>query len=254
MTAATPRPQGGAPQVPAPAPSRPLAPPVLRSLRWLLRTYLVLGGWFVGIFGVLWAGAVLVALQLGPIGQSMAQFARQGATWFPFSVAISVLVAYHAVHVAAGMTRRSLAAATLIASAAMSVLVSTVMAGLFGIERVLYAAQGWQHRIIDAGWFDAPADDLPAIFGWTFLVVMAAQVSGLLVGVVYQRGGAWWGTLTLPLTAGPILGLWWVLARGVQEEWLTTGVRIGLAVLVSVVLAAAYLVLLRGLQLRPPRT
>ena len=237
-----------------PAPARPMPPPLVRSLRWLVRAYGVLAVWFVGIFGTLWIGAVLVAAQFGPLEQSMAQFARQGSTWFPFSVSISVMTAYHAAHIAAGMTRRSLGAAMLVVSAAMSVLVSVVVTALFWIERLLYDSLGWRHSIIDQGWFPAPVDDLPAIFGWMFMFVTAAQVSGLLVALVYLRWGSWRGTISLPLTAGPLLGLWWVAARGVQEPWLTIGVRVGIIVTATAVMALAYLILLRRLQVRPPRS
>lgn len=235
-------------------PTRTLPPPLVRSLRLLARTYLTLAWWFVGIFGVLWLGAIIIAVQFGPVAQSMAQFARQGSTWFPLSIAIMAVSAYHAVHIAAGMTRRTLGTAMLIVSALMAVIVTAVVVGLFAVEIVLYDANGWQHRIVDNSWFPAAPDDLLAIAGWNFLLVMAAQVSGLLIGVVYLRAGAWRGTLSLPLTAGPVFGIWWALARGVQVEWLTTGVRIGLAVLATLAMATAYLVLLRGIQLRPART
>ena len=39
----------------------------------------------------------------------------------------------------------------------------------------------------------------------TTLLFVVAYVSGLLVGMTYQRVGGWWGTLALPLTAGPVL-------------------------------------------------
>lgn len=232
---------------------RPLALPVLRTLRWLGRTYGVLAAWFTGVILVLWVGAILVALQFGDLGQSMAQFARQGTTWFPFSIAITVLAAYHVVHIAAGMTRRSLGAAMLLISVANAVVLSAVVAALFAAERVLYAANGWDHRIVDQGWFPAEAGDVLAILGWQTLLVTAAQVSGLLVVVTYLRGGPWRGTLALPLTAGPVPGIWWLLSRGVTGDWLTVGTRVGLTILVTAAMAAAFLVLLQRLQVRPAR-
>ena len=39
----------------------------------------------------------------------------------------------------------------------------------------------------------------------TTLTFVVAYLSGLLVGITYQRAGGWWGTLALPLTVGPIL-------------------------------------------------
>jgi len=249
MSAAT-----AGPVVPAADAARPLPPPVWRTVRSLARTYAVVAAWFVAVVLVLWVGAVVVAMRFGPLGQSMVQFSRQGMTWFPFSIGVTVVAGYHAAHIAAGMTRRALGVGTLLTSVGNAVVLSAVIAGLFWVEGLLYAANGWQQAIIDEGWFPADAGDLLAILGWQTLVTTAAQVSGMLVAVVYQRTGPWWGTLLLPLTAGPIVGMWWIVARGVTAEWLTTGARVGLSVLLTAALAAAYLVLLRGLQLRTPRT
>lgn len=235
-------------------PSRALPAPTLRALRWLLPTYGTLAAWFAGVILVLWGGALVVATQFGPVTVSLAQFSRQGSTWFPFSVAITILVGYHAVHVAAGLTRRSLVAATLTASVVMAVLMGVLAVVLFAGERLLYEANGWEQRVVDNGWFPAAVDDLPAIFVWQVLLVLTSQVSGLLVAVTYLRGGPWRGTIALPLTAGPVAGLMWLLARGVELEWLTVGVRAAVTVAVALALATAYLLLVRGLQLRTPRS
>lgn len=232
---------------------RPMPPQIVRTLRWLGRTSAVMALWFTGVVVALWVAAVVVAAQFGDLGQSMAQFSRQGMTWFPFSLGVTVFAACHTAHVAAGMTRRALGTATLIMCAANGLVFSLVVVGLFAAERVLYDANGWQHVIIDAGWFPAEPSDLLAILGWQVLVTTAAQVSGLLVAVTYQRLGAWRGTLVLPFTAGPIFAIWWLLGRGVVFDWLTTATRIGLSLVLTAAMAGAYLALLRRLQLRPAR-
>lgn len=237
----------------APAPGRRLAPPTLRALRWLARTYLVVGAWFAGVILVLWAAALLVATRFGDVTVSLAQFSRQGTAWFPFSIGVTIFAGYHVAHVAAGMTRRSLGAATLLASAANAVGLGLLVTGLFALERVLYVANGWRQGVTDQGWFPGEASDLLAVLGWEVLVIAAAQVSGLLVAVTYQRTGPWRGTLALPFTAGPVVGLGWLLSRGVTAEWLTVEVRVGVTLLVTAAMAVVYLALLRGLQLRPPR-
>src|SRR5690606_38503511 len=188
MSAAT-----AGPVVPAADAARPLPPPVWRTVRSLARTYAVVAAWFVAVVLVLWVGAVVVAMRFGPLGQSMVQFSRQGMTWFPFSIGVTVVAGYHAAHIAAGMTRRALGVGTLLTSVGNAVVLSAVIAGLFWVEGLLYAANGWQQAIIDEGWFPADAGDLLAILGWQTLVTTAAQVSGMLVAVVYQRTGPWWG-------------------------------------------------------------
>lgn len=226
----------------------------LRPLPWFTRRLVAYLAWFGGIVLVLWVGAVVVANAVGTLDVSMAQFARQGGTWFPFSVAISTAAAYPAVHIAAGMTRRSLIGTSLAVVGIMAVLVGGLLTALFAVERLVHDANGWPQRIIDNGWFIGTAQDLPAILGWHLLSAFAAQVSGLLVGTVYLRFGALRGTITLPLTAGPLAALMVLMSRGVELDWLTTPVRIGVALLVTITMAGAYAGLVRSLQLRPPRT
>lgn len=235
-------------------PGRPLASPVVRTTRFLERAYRVPVGWFVAIMLTLWLASVVVASRFGPVEVSIAQFGRQGSTWFPFSVAVTVLAAYHAPHVAAGMTRRVLGVATLVHALAVSLGVGVFVAATFALERAVYDAFGWRQGVIDQGWFLAEPGDPVAAGGWQVLLTAAAMASGLLVTVVYLRFRSWRGTLALPLTGGPVFVVMALLSRGVERDWLTVPVRVGLALAVVGALAAAYLALLRGLELRPPRT
>lgn len=237
----------------ATAPARRLAPPVWRTFRFLGRTQAMVDLWFAAIIVLLWAGALVVWAQVGDVQQSIAQYSRQGATWFPFSIGISFVLAYHAAHIAAGMTRRALGTATVLLAVVNAATIGVLVTMLFAAERVLYRANGWAHVVVDAGWFPAEPSDLLAIFGWQTLVTLAGQVSGLLVATVYLRTSGWWGTLLLPLTAGPVFVVWWLGSRGVTYAWLTTGTRVGLSVLVVAAMATAFLALLRGLPVCRPR-
>ncbi len=234
--------------------ARPAASPLARTLRFLLRAYRLPVLWFFLIMLALWLAAVVVASRFGPVTVSIAEFGRQGSTWFPFSMAVTLLVSYHAVHVAAGMTRRVLGVATLVHTLVLSVAIGLFVVATFALERVVYDAFGWEQVIIDAGWFPAAPGDLLAAAGWQVLLTTTAQVSGLLVTLVYLRFRAWRGTLALPLTGGPVFAVMALLSRGVEQDWLTVPVRITLSLAVVAVLAAAYLALLRRLELRPPRT
>ena len=164
---------------------------------------LYLAAWFWAMAVVVVTGALVVISTVGEVNNSIVAFARQGAVWFPFSVLIAITAAYLPVHVAAGLTRRSLALGSLIAAVGTAVVYSAVYCGLLLVERAVFGAFGWQWRILD----DVPlaSTDMTTMLVSTVLLLVAANVSGLLVGISYQRLGGWWGTLALPLTAGPIV-------------------------------------------------
>ncbi|MBO3083128.1 hypothetical protein [Cellulomonas fengjieae] len=182
---------------------RPTRSSVRVTATWLLWMNLYLATWFWGLVVVVATGALLVINQFGEVNNSVLAFARQGAIWFPFSVLIGVTAAYLPVHVATGLTRRSLALGSLVAAASMAVVYGVVFTGLLIVERTVFDALGWRWRFLEGlSPENAGAGTLLVSSTMLFLV---AYVSGLLVAICYQRGGGWWGTLTLPLTAGPIV-------------------------------------------------
>jgi len=197
MTAAT-------PALPTSTPTHAgyLVGQVWPTARWLLRVAAFLGAWF---WGVVIAGVTVVTVVVAVVGEptvSVLSFARQGAIWFPMSTFIMVSTAYLPVHVAAGLTRRSLARGAVVTAAVVAVGNGAVFVLLLLLERGVYDAAGWQWRFVD----DMSAGAPPSTFvPGSLLTFLTANLAGLLVGMAYQRGGALWGTLTLPLTAGPIL-------------------------------------------------
>ena len=90
----------------------------------------------------------------------------------------------------------------------------------------------------------------------TFVV---ANLSGLLVGAVYQRFGVWAGTLTLPLTVGPLVLLLYIPgARFVDLPgiWTTTeaghlGLAVGVGVTLAAVMTAVFAAVVQRQQLAP---
>lgn len=140
----------------------------------------------------------------GGLDAAVILYSRQGAIWFPFAQAIATVAVYLRVHVAAGMTRRAFARATLLVGAGTGAAYAAVLTALAAVERELHHAAGWGWRVADAVLADesSPAGLLLAEL---VLSCVVANVAGLLVGIVYQRVGGWWGTLALPLTAGPVL-------------------------------------------------
>ncbi|NUU16666.1 hypothetical protein HP550_05315 [Cellulomonas humilata] len=170
---------------------------------WLLWMNLYLAAWAWGMAIVVVTGALVVINQVGEVNNSVMAFARQGAIWFPFSVLIAITAAYLPVHIAAGLTRRSLALGSLLAAGGLALVYGVVFALLLVVERAVFDAFGWQWRIVEG--LSPDSADVATLFVSSTLLFLVAYVSGLLVGMSYQRLGGWWGTLALPLTAGPIL-------------------------------------------------
>ena len=222
-------------------------------------TLLRLGRWF-------WAIAVLVVAAANVVGWattgstdvSIAVYARQASTWFPFSLAIMVVAAYLRVHVASGMTRRTFVRAALLVQVAAGVGFALALTALVLLERAVHDALGWGSRITEVQIADETSPVGVLLLDLAVPFVMA-NVAGLLVGVVYLRGGAWWGTLTLPLTVGPlVVALYAPGARLLEAPGLGTdltegqylALSVGLCLLVTAVSAAVF----AALALRTPLT
>ncbi|GEL46859.1 hypothetical protein KQI48_03945 [Cellulomonas hominis] len=236
--------------------------PVVRTASSLLR-------WFAPIVGIYLVIVVAVAVVVpfvvdaaGDVRFSILWFARQSGVWFPFSVLIGVAVSYPAVHVANGMTRRAYVRGSLLAVTALAVgFAGTMTLGLLA-ERTWYRAMGWRWELAE-GWF-APAEGLPTVLVAYLATFLVAYLSGLLVGTVYAAKGGWWGTLTLPLTVGPILLVTilvdnaydWVPFSHLFGDAPSGGTPLALLVAVAVVLAlalAAAFWLVAGRRPVPPR-
>ncbi|WP_066584128.1 hypothetical protein [Cellulomonas timonensis] len=191
--------------------ARPAARPVRRSplartIRHQLAAQFYVGAWFWAIILAGVVVATVIASRFGPVEVSIMQYARQGTLWFPFSMMIFIVAAGLTPHVAAGMTRRSFAAAAAVVSLIVAAANALVLVGLLQVERAVYAAAGWTQSLTDGGLdLVSSTTDVGPLLVALVVTGAAATASGLLVGVVYYRVGGWWGTLTLPLTVGPIL-------------------------------------------------
>ena len=88
----------------------------------------------------------------GGLDAAVILYSRQGAIWFPFAQAIATVAVYLRVHVAAGMTRRAFARATLLVGVGTGVAYAAVLTALAAVERELHghAAALVQHRGDDA--------------------------------------------------------------------------------------------------------
>lgn len=232
----------------------PRRSPYLRTLLCWVRAQGKLAGWFAGILAALWVGAVLAVNAFGTIEMSIMQFARQGAgVWFPFSIAVSFCAAALGPHVAAGMTRRVFAQAAISTAVVMAAFYGSMITLGFVIERTVYRANGWEQAITDGSWSFVDVSDTGAVILDATLMITVASLSGLLVGAVYLRYGAWTGTLTLPFTVGPVLVSLATLSRGLRVDGLEQPARLAIVVGIGVVLAAAFFAAVRTVPLPPPK-
>ncbi|MBO0919976.1 hypothetical protein J1G42_03955 [Cellulomonas sp. zg-ZUI222] len=231
-----------------------------------VRTARVLGAVLLSMAGIFWALAVVAVVIAtlvvwrvnGSADVSIAVYARQAATWFPFSLGIMLVGAYLRVHIASGMTRRTFVRAALLVEVAAGVGYAAVFTALVLLERAVHDALGWESVITEIQLADESASTGAMLLELSVTFVVA-NLSGLLVGAVYLRFGAWVGTLTLPLTVGPLVLLLYIPgARYVDLPgiWTTTAAgHLALAVGVGVVLAAAmaavFAAVVERLQLAP---
>lgn len=176
--------------------------------------------WFSAVIIV--CGVLFTISRFTDVTLSGVQFVHQTALWFQFAMAISVVVVYLPVHVAAGTTRRSFIRGALIAAGTTAVGYTAVLILLLLVEGQIYGALGWSH-----GGDDQPSATVFALGVWpylggTILIFAAGTISGLLVGAAYYRWGGWQGTLALPLALAPLL-LVSVLVRTSVNQWSPLG-------------------------------
>jgi len=204
--------------------------PIDLTARWFLTVHVYLAAWFWAIATVMVAVGLVVLAQVRSVDASVAVYARQAAIWFPFAVFITLVFGYLPMHIASGLTRRVLSLGSLVAAVGTSVLYGVTFTVLLVVERAVFDAAGWEWSLGD----QLDAGGTGALLVRNVLTFLVAYLSGLLAGITYLRSGGWGGTLTLPLTVGPILVVSAVFDR---DAWPYVG--LGAAVLVALVVAAA---------------
>lgn len=180
-----------------------VASPWWVSAKVQLRRGLVISAWFWGMAILVVVVASVLTSRFTTVSWSYLGYGRQAVAWFAFSQAITLVAAGLRVHVGGGMTRRSFVRGALLAHLGLAAGHTAALVGLLQVERAVHAALGWPFVVRDG--LDATGGRiglLAADFGLSFLVAM---LSGLLVGISYQRWAARWATLALPLTVGPLV-------------------------------------------------
>jgi hypothetical protein len=237
-----------------PAPAR-AASPVVRTGRAFLRIQLHLALWLWGIVAAIWVVLTVVLSRVegsaegsaggsaGGPGVSTWSSVDQGPRWFLFAMALIMVTGYLPAHVANGMTRRSFTTALGVVLAVTSAGYAVLWTLGRAVERAVFEARGWPTGPQSS---DVAAADGPLLLlGLASLVTFAVYAaSGMLVGATYYRGGAWWGTLTLPLTVGPVLLAELVVSGGRLRDvlpgaWAVDGVPLAAGLGPLLLLAAA---------------
>ncbi|MBF0687378.1 MAG: hypothetical protein IR158_06365 [Cellulomonas sp.] len=238
------------------APARTTTP-VAHTVRRLGAALLVMAGWFWGIaVAAITVANVVAWLVTGRVDVSIAVYARQGSLWFPFSLAIMLVAAYLRVHVAAGMTRRTFVRAAVLVEVTAGLAYAAILTAVILAERAVHSALGW-----DATITEIQLTDESSPFWLLFLDLavpfVLGNLSGLLVGIVYQTRGGWWGTLTLPLTVGPVAVSQYVAGARLVDlpgVWTTTpggdmALAVGIGAALGVVMLLVFATLTRRAQL-----
>lgn len=180
-------------------------PQWLRVARWLLRAHVSLMAWAWTI-AVVVIVVVLFIVSRGTVpAMSAAAVSHHGLLWFPFSIAIMLTVAYLPFHVANGMTRASFIKASVLVNLAVGVLNAVVTTLGLVVERWAYGRLGWFHGDPDDTTVEVLGSGVLAYGAGLALMFASGMLSGLLIGAVYYRTSAWWGTFALPLTLAPIV-------------------------------------------------
>jgi hypothetical protein len=219
--------------------------PVGQTARWFLTAQVRLARWLWAIGVVLTAiGVSIYAATADTVSTSVAQYGLQPLAWLPLSIFIGQALGYMPAHVASGLTRRALSRGALTAAVATALGYGAAFAVLMWAERAAYGAFGWAWSVGSEG-----ATTAAFLVASTATFVLA-NVAGLLVGIVYLRHGGWWGTLTLPLTVGPVVVLLVLVPiSDTRQLFLAAGV----AVLLAAVVALLYDRQVRGAAVPPKR-
>lgn len=247
------------------APTGPVAAgptsPVLVAARYLLGGYLRVARWYAGAVLVLGALIPLLISRAGNVGVSILDVSWQAGVWFGFSLNASFGVAYLSAHVSFGMTRRAYWQAVLLSALGFAAALAVFQTAALALERWWYGAMGWHGS--GAEGLVVPAAGPGATAGRFLLLYLTAIVGGAVVSLVYARFGGWLGTLSLPLSVGPLLVVGALLVEaGGGSALAAFGVpadRVGAvgaagALVVLVLQAAVLIVLVRGFRLTtPPR-
>lgn len=226
-----------------------------RSLKRLMEVQLFVAACLWGTSIVVVAVILTLVDRFGTVDASALSVGSQVGMWFCFALSVLATTQYLPIHVAAGMTRRAFVLSSVVSAVLTAIVYAVVLTVLLQVERAVFGALGWAYSFPEGQMFTS-TDQLLAVFGQLLLVFVGGGLGGLLVGIVYYRGGAAIGTLALLVTVTPVL-LVAAIVRDGPPVWRavplpdSTGARIGLAIVVLVLVTTAYRLLARRVPIAP---
>jgi hypothetical protein len=219
----------------------------------------VVGYWavmLVAFFGI----GVGFQLATGRLDQSMWDYGTQSPKYFSMAMGITLTPAYLTLLIAQGVTRRMFSVAASIYLTAAAIATAGLWVLVYQAEHLIYSSQGWSQALQNPHLFgDTSQRDL--IFTEFFLLILAHEAAGWLLGITFYRFGFWRGVLLLPLALIPAAAAEFLLiAQWLADALNTIGYqRPPLAVAVPSILVVSALgmyvgyLLLRPMALKPAK-
>ncbi|MFI5711966.1 hypothetical protein [Kribbella sp. NPDC051620] len=213
---------------------------------------MIVGYWLV-MTGSFLIGGLISQLIGGGLDHSIWDYGTQSPKYFSSAIGITLAPALFNLLIAHGVTRRmfSVAAGIILTGAAAATALLWVVA--YQVERVIYDWAGLTQTLANPHLF-TKTSQVGLIFAEFFLLIIAHEAAGWLIGISFYRFGFWKGLLLLPLGILPAAAAELLLvAQWLAEALRSTGYhRPPLAIGVPGVLAVSALGLYFGyLMLRP---
>lgn len=225
---------------------------VLRALAVGLRPMLT-GYWAVMVFALFFIGIIFQLLLSNDVTTSAWDYGTQSPKYFSMALGITVTPAYFSLLISHGITRRMFSVAVGIYLAGAAAATSLVWVLVYQVERVLYAWQDWPDKLTNPHLFTSTSQ-VGLVFAEFFLMIVAHEVTGWLLGITFVRFGIWRGILLLPLALVPAAAAEFLLVA----QWLADVLdnigyqRPPLAVAVPSVLVVSALGVYAGYRLLHP--
>ncbi|WP_020390084.1 hypothetical protein [Kribbella catacumbae] len=229
---------------------------VVMSMMFGLRP-MIAGYWLVMLVTFLIGGLIAQLIGSG-IDHSIWDYGTQSPKYFSAAIGITLTPALFSLMIAHGVTRRmfALAGSIILVGAATATAVIWVLA--YQVEHAIYASAGLDQTLSNPHLF-TKTSQVGLVFTEFFLLILAHEVAGWLIGIGFYRFGFFKGLLLLPLGLVPAAAAELLLvAQWLADALRSTGYhRPSLAIGVPGVLAVSVLglycayLLLRPMGLKP---
>lgn len=230
---------------------------VLRAMVIGLRPMLA-GYWLVMVVAFTGVG-VIYHLVHGTLDRSVWDYGTQSPKYFSAAVGMTLTPAFFGPVIAHGVTRRTLAVAGSIYLAGAAVTTAMLWVAMYQLERGIYGLQDWTQVLSNPHLFDRTSQ-AGLVFAEFFLLIVAHEVAGWLIGTSFYRWGFWKGLAMLPLTLVPaaaaelLVGAQW-LASALNDSGYDRpplALSVPAVLLVSALGLYAVHLLLRPIPMKPP--